>query len=100
VSDLKVVAVITAKAGSESIVRSALEALVPPTRAEAGCVSYELYVSAADPSAFVTVETWNSQADLDGHMQSAHIAKAIEVAGPHFAGAPAIHPLEPIDVAP
>jgi quinol monooxygenase YgiN len=95
--DLKVVAVITAKPGSEAVIKDALSGLVAPTRAEAGCLSYELYVSAADPTAFVTVETWKTQDDLDAHMQTAHIQAAIAAAGEHFGGAPAIHPLVPID---
>ena len=46
-ADLPVVAVITAKAGSEQQVQQALTALVEPTRSEPGCVSYYLFVSAA-----------------------------------------------------
>lgn len=93
VSDLDVIAVIEAKPGSESEVKAALQDLVTATRAEEGCISYDLKVAADKPTTFVTVEKWRSQADLDAHMQSAHIAKAFEVAGEHMAGAPAIYPL-------
>jgi quinol monooxygenase YgiN len=99
VSELNVVAVLTAKPGSESIVAQALTDLVAPTRAEAGCISYDLYASAADPTVFITVEKWQSQADLDQHMQTAHIATALATAGDHFGAAPAIHPLAAIDAA-
>ncbi len=95
-TDLRVVAVIKALSGSESIVGGALAALVEPTRGEDGCVSYELFTSAADPATFVTIETWRSQADLDGHMQSAHIQQAFAAAGEHLAGAPEISPLVPV----
>lgn len=91
--DLQVVAIITAKAGSEDIVRNALTDLVEPTRGEDGCVSYELSQSVVDPTVFVTVESWASQADLDAHMQTPHIEAAFAAAGDHMAGAPAIHPL-------
>jgi quinol monooxygenase YgiN len=64
-ADLPVVAVITARAGSEQQVQQALSALVEPTRSEPGCISYDLLVSAADPA----------------------------VAGDHLAQTPAIHPL-------
>lgn len=47
---VNVVAVITAKPGSEDAVRAALEALVAPTRAEAGCLSYDLSESVAAPA--------------------------------------------------
>jgi quinol monooxygenase YgiN len=94
-ADLPVVAVITAKPGSEKQVEEALNALIEPTRAEAGCISYNLFVSAADPATFITVETWGSQADLDAHLQSPHVQGALVAAGEHLAQAPGIHPLTP-----
>jgi quinol monooxygenase YgiN len=95
-TDLNVVAILTAKPGSEAIVREALEALVEPTKAEAGNRGYELYSSAADPTVFVTMERWASQDDLDAHMMTPHIATALAAASDHLAAAPAIHPLVPI----
>jgi quinol monooxygenase YgiN len=97
-ADLRVVAVLPAKPGSEDIVRNALAALVAPTRAEAGCLSYELYESAAMPGTFFTVETWKAQSDLDAHMGTPHIAQVIATAGEHLDGPPQIHPLRPLDV--
>lgn len=98
-TDLDVVAVITAKPGSEQIVYGALAALVEPTLAEDGCVSYQLFTSAADAATFVTIEKWRSQADLDQHMQTPHIQRALAVAGDHFGAAPSIHPLQPSSAA-
>ncbi len=92
-SDLDVIAVIEAKSGSEDEVKAALQELATATREEKGCISYELKVAADKPTTFVTVEKWRSAEDLDGHMNSAHIAKAFEVAGPHLASAPGIYPL-------
>jgi quinol monooxygenase YgiN len=92
-SDLNVVAVLTAKAGSEAVLQAALASLVEPTRAEAGCISYDLFQSAVDASTFVTVEKWQSQTDLDAHMKTPHVAQALGAAGDAFAGPPAIHPL-------
>jgi quinol monooxygenase YgiN len=99
-ADLQVVAVLTAKAGSEKLVGDALAELVGPTRAEPGCVAYELFASAADPAVFITIETWRSSADLDAHMQTPHIQQALTVAGDHLAAAPAIHPLHQASTAP
>ncbi|MDQ6687064.1 MAG: antibiotic biosynthesis monooxygenase, partial [Actinomycetota bacterium] len=53
-----VVAVITAKPGSEDAVRAAMRDIVGPTRDEEGCLSYDLSESAAAPGTFVTVEEW------------------------------------------
>ncbi len=95
-SDLNVVAVIKAKPGSEAVLQQALTALTNATRNEEGCVSYELFHSASDPSAFVTVEKWRSQDDLDAHMKTPHVAQALQSAGEVIAESPAIHPLKSI----
>lgn len=92
-ADLHVVGVLTAKPGSEQIVRSALNALVEPTRAEPGCVSYDLYASDAAFGTYITVELWRSQHELDAHLQTPHVQKALGTAGEHLAAPPAIHPL-------
>ena len=55
-SGIDVVAVLTAKAGSESIVAGALHDLVAPTRAEPGCVSYELFSSSSSAQTLITIE--------------------------------------------
>lgn len=93
VSDLDVIAVIEAKPGTEDEVNAAMQELAIATRAEEGCISYELKVATDKPTTFITVEKWRSQEDLDGHLNSAHIAKTLEVAGPHLASQPAIYPL-------
>lgn len=93
---LKVVAVLTAKPGQEDVVRDALSALVAPTRQEEGCESYELFASAATPGAFIFLESWRSQEDVDAHLQTSHVAAAFAAAGEALAEAPAIHPLTPV----
>jgi quinol monooxygenase YgiN len=93
---LPVVGVITARAGSEKEIAAALSALVEPTMAEDGCLSYQLFTSAADPATFITVETWRSQADLDAHLRTPHVRQVLSAAGDHLSQAPAIHPLTPV----
>ncbi len=95
-SDLNVVAVIKAKPGSEAVLQQALTALTSASREEQGCVSYELFQSASEPVAFVTVEKWRSQDDLDAHMKTPHVAEAFQAAGEVISEPPAIHPLQPI----
>ena len=46
--------------------------LLGPTRAEAGCVSCDLYTSAEDDSSMVLVERWKSMPDLERHIRSDH----------------------------
>jgi quinol monooxygenase YgiN len=95
---IHVVAVITAKPGSEDDVREAMLGLVGPTRAEEGCLSYGLSESSVAPGTFVTIEEWREPSDLDAHMQTEHIQGALGVLGSALAEAPAIHPLKPLDV--
>ena len=95
-TELRVVATIVAKPGSEDAVRDALVALAASSRAEDGCLSYELFESAAAPSTFVTIETWTGQEALDAHMTSRHVTAALATVGEQLASAPAIHPLSPM----
>ena len=47
--------------------------LIELTRAEAGCLRYDLHESRHDPSRFVFYETWSSAAHLEAHSRSPHI---------------------------
>lgn len=95
-SDLRAMATIPAQPEAVEQVRAALQDLVAATRAEEGCVAYDLFESGAAPGTFVTIETWRSQDDLDAHLASAHVAAAFAAAGPLLAGEVAIHPLAPV----
>lgn len=95
-AELSVVAVLVAREGQEDVVRAALRDLVAPTRAEHGCLAYELFESEASPGTFVTQERWRRQADLDAHLQTPHVQQALAVAGEALATAPGIHPLAPV----
>ena len=57
-SDLQVVATIPAKPEAADAIREALTTLVAATRAEEGCLAYDLFESASAPGTFVTVERW------------------------------------------
>ncbi|EKD60630.1 MAG: antibiotic biosynthesis monooxygenase, partial [uncultured bacterium] len=50
-----------------------LQAQVAPTRAETGCVNYDIHVDAADPCVFVFYENWTSRAALDAHLAMPHL---------------------------
>jgi quinol monooxygenase YgiN len=70
---LTVIARLRAKKGQEARLRRELQGLVAPTRAEAGCVGYDLHESTTDPRLFVFYEIWKSDADLDAHFQTPHM---------------------------
>jgi quinol monooxygenase YgiN len=70
---LTVIVRVRAKAGQESRLRQELQRLVAPTRAEAGCIAYELHQSQTDPALFALYENWMSQAALDAHFQTSYL---------------------------
>ena len=70
---LTVIAHVRAKPGEESRVRQILEGLLAPTRAEAGCINYDLHQSQTDPALFVFYENWESEGHLETHARSPHI---------------------------
>ena len=71
-----VAAHITAKKGHERDLETVLLGLIEPTRAELGCILYELYRDEKEPARFTFLEKWESKAALDKHMASAHFQEA------------------------
>ncbi len=51
-----------------------LSAMVEPSKAEDGCLFYEIVQYKDKPEKFMAVETWRDEAALDGHKASAHYA--------------------------
>lgn len=95
-TQLRVVAQLTTKPGSEASIREALTKLATATQDHRGCIEFELYESASAPGTFVTVETWASQEDHDAHMQTEDIADALAASEGHVVGDIIIHPLQPV----
>lgn len=93
---LHVVATIPTDPERAAEVGPALAGLAAASRGDAGCLKYEVYASAGQPGVYVTVEEWESQADLDAHMTQPHIGEAFAVVGPLLTGEVAIHPLLPV----
>ena len=67
-----VIAYHRAKPGKEQALHDALLAVCAPTRAEKGCINYDLHVSPDDPGVLVFHENWECKDDLDA-LASAHI---------------------------
>ena len=62
----------TAEVGKSTELRSVLTPLILASRAEKGCIQYDMYQSKEDPSRFEIFEEWVTEADLKNHCQSAH----------------------------
>jgi quinol monooxygenase YgiN len=69
---VSVTARVRAVKGMEDKVRRECLALVAPSRAERGCINYDLHQSADDASLFLFYENWESREDLDNHLTTAH----------------------------
>lgn len=67
---LTVIARIKAKPGMEKQMQQDLLGILTPTRAEAGCIAFDLLKDINDPTVFVLYENWESQAALDKHLSS------------------------------
>ena len=80
-SNLIVVATIIANPGHQEAVRAALEQVVPPSRAEAGCLRYELHVDNADATRFVMLEEWTGADALALHESTSHFQALVDAVG-------------------
>lgn len=70
-----VLAIIKAKPGMQTQVEQALKELIEPTRAEQGCINYDLHVLSEDSTGFMFYENWQSKQDLDKHLAMPYIEK-------------------------
>ena len=75
-SEIRVVARFVAKPDRVEDVKRILSELVDPTRAEDGCITYELLQNKQDPTDFTFVEEWSSEAALEKHLSTEHIKRS------------------------
>ena len=61
---------------------SAMRALVAPTMAEPGCITYEFYRDLDDPTLFLCFEHWESREAMDAHGTTPHVAEFLSELGP------------------
>lgn len=69
---VKVMAILTAKPGRTDDLRTLLEGLIAPSRAEPGNLRYDLWVDPGDPARFVLDELYIDSAANGSHRASAH----------------------------
>jgi quinol monooxygenase YgiN/predicted ester cyclase len=68
-----VLATAKANAGREKDLENALPEVAAPTRAQQGCLQFEVFRSATDPSAIIGFEHWASEEDHARHLQGDHV---------------------------
>ena len=71
---LTIVANVHAKPDQIDLVKAELEKLIPITRAEKGCVQYELHQDNEDSAHFMFYENWESRELWQIHMNAPHFA--------------------------
>ena len=72
---LVVVAEGKARQGKADELRRRLQGLLGPTRAEEGCIQYDMHESLDDPGRFVFFERWTSREALDQHLKTPHLTE-------------------------
>lgn len=78
---LTCIAKITAKAEHKDTVFAELTKLVAPTLQEPGCINYDMHTDINNEAVFMFYENWQSEQDLDNHLESSHIKQCFEVIG-------------------
>ncbi len=78
---LTIVAHIEAQADKVNLVRSELLKLIAPTRAETGCLQYELHQDHENPAIFKFLESWESRELWQAHLDSPHLSAYAEATG-------------------
>jgi len=72
---LTIVANIVAKEGSIELVKAELLKLIDITRAEEGCINYDLHQDNENPAHFMFYENWVSRELWQIHMANTHLAE-------------------------
>ena len=60
------------------LVKAELEKLVPLTRAEAGCIKYDLHQDTESPEHFWLYEIWGSKNHTQAHAKASHSQAFVE----------------------
>jgi quinol monooxygenase YgiN len=64
--------------GREDDLKAHLLSLSAATRAEPGCLAYDLYQSPETPNEFLRIERWKSAADLESHKRMPQLRASFE----------------------
>lgn len=75
---LTIVANIHANPDRIELVKAELEKLVPITRAEPGCIQYDLHRDNANPAHFMFYENWETRELWQAHMNASHLVAYVQ----------------------
>ena len=75
-----VVVRLNAKPGKNAQARQELFSLLAPTRAEQGCINFDMHEAPNGPSMLLFHENWTSENDLKRHFKTLHLKRWIKLA--------------------
>ena len=84
----RVVLRVVARADTADQLKAVLFELATASRQENGCNAYKVFQSQTDPLEFLCYESWASDATLEKHMNTPHVARAFETGIPLCAEPP------------
>ncbi len=70
---LTIIARIEAQAEHVELIKTECLKMIEPTRAEQGCLQYDLHQDNADPAVFLFYERWETREAWQVHMENAHL---------------------------
>ncbi|ORI17276.1 putative quinol monooxygenase [Rhodococcus sp. 1168] len=82
--------------GEKQTVVDAFTDLVLATRAEPGCLIFDLYTTAADDNGMILIEEWDDQNAIDHHMTLGHTVKFLQAVEDRFSTPAVARRLEPV----
>ena len=85
---VSVTARFTAKSGKEDALKAELLALVPQTRAEPGCLNYDLHQDPASPGEFVFYENFVDGEALKAHAAMPYLKRLVDEVVPELCATP------------
>lgn len=75
---LTIVARILAKEEKRELVKRELIKLIRPTRAEEGCINYDLHQDEQNPNLFLFYENWENRTLWQKHMNNTHLVAYVK----------------------
>ena len=89
-----IIARFLARDGNAEEAAALLRGFLEPSRAEDGCLFYDLYRDQENRKLFVIVDGWRDEASFAAHAASAHVARTLAALKPHLDGDPVIAKLD------
>jgi quinol monooxygenase YgiN len=80
-SGVTLIVAVRARPGQEAALEKELRALVAPSRAERGCIAYDLHASSDQPGLFLLREIWRSLDHHKKHWEMPHMKRWAERKG-------------------